>query len=564
MKNVIIFFDRPDASTVAVLQQSLQDAEVWTFDPYLLDDLHVANIKNCKYINLRKNLDFTTLSRNFRNAALDIEGKISTLLKAAAVGFNIENWQYLGWYCLQAKFQAFPDIWNELLSRDFGDYEFHIPVCDKPAKFDHPSFLPALSLMERMSARGVKFKAYIHSTELAAHNLIPTNQANCKNSNQKIFIHIPTCMYDVTYFNREFISLEKSLLAFDAPLWNTKLADVDSIGLSVADDVFNELDADVKNAIEESVSAILNLLIDYFRGYFVTSGYVLRQAESTSQAYRSQLIFLHSMYDKYHSSPPEHVVISSHDTGIHGPFLSFAERLGVPVTVLPHSKVFTDAFPSSYKNTRVLAHPIQSVPIYSYNNTPVKYDFLNFPNDLSCKHLNPKKLLTLGVLLNKFAWGGISLIDTDNYIEGLRRIMDWCRSNGVIPRYRLKPYNTCVIWLCTELGISLDECLSDTRISLVDFANKIDLCLMYDSPTTASIEILNLAVPIISILPRCLSAEEASIGCIEVIPSYSVSSAIDVLDELHADQPGLSKLRGQQFARYADKRSSALGLRSYL
>ena len=61
MKNVIIFFDRPDASTVAVLQQSLQDAEVWTFDPYLLDDLHVANIKNCKYINLRKNLDLLFL-----------------------------------------------------------------------------------------------------------------------------------------------------------------------------------------------------------------------------------------------------------------------------------------------------------------------------------------------------------------------------------------------------------------------------------------------------------------------------------------------------------------------
>jgi hypothetical protein len=69
-------------------------------------------------------------------------------------------------------------------------------------------------------------------------------------------------------------------------------------------------------------------------------------------------------------------------------------------------------------------------------------------------------------------------------------------------------------------------------VGLDDFISNIDLCVMYDIPTSASISILNSNCPLINIVPTELDFWISGWIDEDVVPFYDISSGVVKLNKL--------------------------------
>ena len=107
----------------------------------------------------------------------------------------------------------------------------------------------------------------------------------------------------------------------------------------------------------------------------------------------------------------------------------------------------------------------------------------------------------------------------------------------------------------------LNECSTETLEQHID---SCDLCLMYDSPTTASINFLKQSIPVLNIVDEPFTTEEKMITNANLIPQESVEEILVRLDRFKSDPVNFFSFRNTQFHDYIQLFQNAKPLRTFL
>jgi hypothetical protein len=231
--------------------------------------------------------------------------------------------------------------------------------------------------------------------------------------------------------------------------------------------------------------------------------------------------------------------------------------------MLPHSKVCND-IEFLYKNITVLTHPVQGHPLRNGGKKVVFHSALSYPEIVTGNTGMPRAIKKVGLLLNGFSLNGIFCTDYSSYIDGIVRIHQWCSIFGIELAIRSRPSNVLSSFLVNALGVersSIDGC---TDCSIQTFSQGVDLCLMYDSPTSGAIEFLKLGIPILNTVPMPLSASEVVWINNFVVPRLSVEETLSRLLEFHLDENIWHKFSRNQSSMYLRLFDDSYGLRYYL
>ena len=563
MNNVIIVFERPDIPSALSLAAQTPDAEIWVFDPHLLDDLAAVGAINCRFI-CDIGLDMPSHIKVTERQTLSVIQRVDSALEQSVPDALGCNWQYLNLFHQLLTINSHALLWDKFLQVS-PDATFHILVNDTPAKYYAPSFLPALMLLERLSILQIPFAAYSYNRLDDDRQLIPKGDIFSSGSGPyRAFVHLPTSIYDARFFEEEINAAGPNVLNFQSMNWNVTFPSLPSVGLCWAEDALAQLTLAQQTSIAETMISVTAILTQIFSGYLKTEDYVIRQVKSIAKQYEAQIIFYLSLVKEFSSSPPKKIILSNHDAGLQGPFTSFAKKYDVSVVLLPHAKIFNWPIASSYSNTIALTHPLLGGVITDIGGKRVVSHLVAYPERQFNAPSPVTGLKTVGLLLNKFSSDGYSLIDTTAYLLGLSKIIDWCKAHGIECKLRVKPGGTCINWLVEELGIDAYEIVNQVKIGISDFAQSCDICLMYDCPTSGAIDFLRQSVPIISTVFRPLCATEAALASLDIIPKESVDEALQQLDLYRINPSELFVFRMKQFSHYTASFEQSLPLRLFV
>jgi len=564
MKQIIIVFERPDLDAAGQLRAQLPDAEIWVFDPHLLDNLREQGLGNHRYVDVPLAFDIPAHSAEVLERTLATERRLDELLAEWLPEAAGCHWQHLNLFFLTAALIQYSALWDRFAG-SLEDAELHVPLRDQAGMYYTPSFLPAVLLLERLSARQRRFSAYSHSkTPPLPQNIPKLAGSGYGERAYDGFVHLPTCIYDRGFFEQELVASGKSLLNFSSNHWNVPLPALETVPLGTAYEAMLTLPQPVQEQIEHTVSAIGQTLAEVFGEFLRTGDFITRQASHVAEQCRAQMVFFLSLDRCFAQHPPRRLFLSNHDSGLHGPFLSFARKHRVPVVFLPHAKVFNFPVASSCDDVLALTHPVQGGEILNLAGKRVRSQAMLFPEQHRRDTGGPQRLESVGIVLNKFSGDGISLVDTRTYVEGLRAIIEWCDRHAVTWKLRLKPGGTCVTWLAAELGIDAAVLLRYLTGPIADFVSQCDICLLYDTPTSGAIDSLRQAVATVNTTIRALSSDEENVVDAGIVPRESLPQTLRRLDRYHGDGNCLAIFRNQQFASYMARFGQALPLRLFL
>jgi hypothetical protein len=563
MKQVIVVFERPDIAAVLLLLPQIPEAEVWVFDPHLLDNLHDCGITGARFIDIRLQVDMPShiaqVQARALATALQVEAGLHRLVPETEGG----HWQHLNYYHLTSTFLQYELLWDRFL-QGVTDTTFHIPVRDIAATYYAHSFLPSVLLLERLNIRGIPFSAHAHSRIDAIPQQIPARLATEETSGYDLFVHLPTCIYDRDYYADELAASGLRPLNFAAQNWNVPFPTMDTAELADAEAALADLREPQRQTIEAALAELTAELEGYFGGRIRTPSFAQRQAVHLASQYQAQLTFFYHLTNRFARNPPQKLVLSNHDSGLHGPLISFARAHNVPILFLPHAKVFNWEIATRYRNVSALFHPVQGGAISDVAGRRVGAYPLMFREQQQRSTATADRLANIGIVLNKFSLDGMVLMNLDDYLGGLRTLLSWCSQHGIRATLRSKPGGSCIRWLAAELGVDIQTLSLGMAGTLADFAQSCDLCIMYDAATSGAIDLLRMSVPTLNTVFRAMSGEETSIVHDHLVPTLSVPATLEKLDGYRKDPTHLAIFRNEQFADYIGRFGRALPLRAYL
>ena len=264
---------------------------------------------------------------------------------------------------------------------------------------------------------------------------------------------------------------------------------------------------------------------------------------------------------------PSGILLTDHDTGFHGPILSYFKKKGVPVLFIPHSKII-NGLEFDCGNAKCLTHPVQSKRIMDGNGAEVTSAKLKFaetrPGGPSFPPKAVDRIERIGLLLNPVCVKGIYVHNYADYIAGIARLVAWCGENKVGIGIRNRPGFTLLNLLSKETGIPVAEFNHWLDMSMPEFAKSHDLCLMYGSQTTGAIDFLQRSIPILNPLPEDALETDKIIFSSELIPRGNVASIIKKLDSFRLDHAAFLDFGKAQSGRYYDLCRDALPLRHFI
>jgi hypothetical protein len=562
MKNVIVVFEKQDIPQALYLLAQNADAEIWVFDPHLIDDLKLAGVGNCQFIPVVFDLEHLSLINEAKTIA--IEKRIEFELEQAipeAIGCH---WQYLNLFYQVVTIHSYSILFEKLLL-NLSDIKFHILIRDVPAQFYALSFWPSMLLLERLNTLQRPFAAYSYGRFDEVNQLIPAGENfSTKEGPYQAFVHLPTCIYDGPYFAEEINAVLTKALNFQSMNWDVPFPSLHTVGLCLASVALARLPAPEQAAVTRTTAAIQEILADFFNSHLKTEGFAIRQAAYLAKQVEAQMIFYYSLVQEFAVQPPQKMILSNHDSGHHGPLTSFARKFNIPVILLPHAKVFNWPVNFAYSNTVALTHPVQGGVIKDFNGKRVTTRLVSFPE----RHVNNatpvSALKSIGLVLNKFSNDGFNLIDTQVYCRGLRNILAWCKDHDIACKTRVKPAGTCITWLVEEVGFDRADLEDNARGTIADFATGCDICLMYDCPTSGAIDLMRNSIPTVNTVSRFLDPTEAAIVDASLVPRESVAETLQRLNAYRNNPSELFIFRTRQFACYAGSFAESLPLRALL
>lgn len=566
MDNAIVIIHAADIPAARQTINTLTSYQVLVFDPTLVDSLAASGFENIVFLAWDNAPDYPAIETFARASALAIERKIDQLLHQAFSEFPVLQaycflaWQYLNWYYLIVAHQWYAGLWPAMLAR-LSHYKLHIFMCENPVQHYFPAFLPALLLMQQLRSQGIFFEAF--SYRKAAENslqLLAIDKPNEEYAPCDVLSHLPTCFYDFAYFNAELQASGLSVVDIQAKYYGVPVYAERKI--LCAD--FAEQQLSIHWPERAVLQAWLSKALgEFLQPFIATPLYREKQASYWCDLYLTQMLSLDTLEQYFAQQRPKKILVSDHDTGFHGPLMSYAQRYAIPVVMLPHAKTSAST-EFVNRNLTMLTHPLQAAPLLNGEGQQLLHFPLAYPETFSARSAGPATIQKTGVLLNGLALNGVLCTDYKTYIQGLVRIKQWADDKGIELVIRSRPGQFMFRLLNKACGIEVSSLQNALAMTLPEFVQSLDICLMYDAPTSAGIECLRSGVPLLNPIPAALGLAEGLGANSQLVPRANVADTLLRLDSFVQDPSLLGDFSRQQFAGYTALFAAARGLRRFL
>jgi hypothetical protein len=566
--DVLLILSSHDIPSAVRTAHGLSAWRAITFDPHLLGEIREAGLQQAEYIELEAHPSFDEMHNRARLGALDVERKLFAPVAHLLPGVSNFGWQHLNFYYLFLASTWYAEVGRWMAGRyreRFGEAMPHLYINDNPMTVYWPSFVPAVTVLEALNGGQLPFKAYSYEPRPDETNVVPMllDLDGDRSGRWDVLTHLPTVFRDSDMIKQELAASGKSVINVTAKYWDIEMPSARNLGLVRTDDAIQRLPAALQQTIAGMVAQLEAGAERVLTPYLATPAFRERQARFFSSMYRSQLVMYFLLHDFFAGRAPRSMLLSDHDAGFLGPLVAYAEAEKIPVWFMPHSKTTPD-IQFNRDTVRCLTHPIQGAPISDEHGRLTVSQKLAFPEHWSASSLPVGPVRKVGLLLNSLTLNGIPCTNFAVYMDGIRRIADWCRAQGVTLSVRGRPGHDLYFALEQATGLTQEELHAGLTVPLVQFASAQDVCLMYDAPTTAEIDFLRNGVPLLNPIPEPLAKYEYVIASTDVIPRASVEETLFVLGEFVSDPACLQRFRVRQFQRYVASFDGAMALSGLL
>jgi hypothetical protein len=562
MKDIVVILDVDGIPAAQELCANLADYEIYLFDPQLGDAVAGARLRNVQLFTALGGPSYDSMDHHAHAAILAWETELDGAQSEQA-GISIVGWQHLNLYYQWMALQWYSGLWERMGPR-FEQRRVHVLINDNPAEYYFPSFLPALLLACYLKGRGIRFTAYDYGAKgsLACrvpdlYGTAPYGPAGC------LLTHLPTCFYDSDYFSREMRAAGYPLINLEARYWNVPITAERQVALTDVESILERSEPALRERIEAFTRALTDRMIALLTPHIALPNYCVRQARHVAGLYRSQLVTYFELQRYFQASAPAKLLLSEHDTGFHGPLITFAEQRSLPVILLPHSKAVGDV-EFNYGNILVLTHPMQGQPIHNAHRGPVLNLPISYPERFTGTSAVSEGVRVISLMLNSLSLNGIPYAPIEAYLDGIKRIAHWCRTHDITLKIRSRPGYPIFALLRAYTGMDSAMLVRHVEESLDDHLRDCDLCLMYDMPTTGAMYCLRNSIPILNPVVSSPTTPFLAIVHPDVIATESLDATMQRLEGFRSDPLTLSSFRAGQFHAYVTLFQRARPLRSYV
>ncbi len=552
-------YDIPPAKN---LSNSLENYVVHIYDPILVDKAKKHGIRNIKFVTWDRISSYKEACDEAHSNAGALENEVDSALGDLGFDLSISSWQHLNWYYFFIQTSWYLEMWEGVLG-DLSEHRLHVFVCDRPQQYYFDSFLPSLLLIKCALERSINIITYVRALVSNESGVVPDlSGISTEVNGGYLLVHIPTCFYDVTHFNQELTATGKRVVNIESPLFNVDAYAHTNIALAPLGSVELLRPEIIAEVIVPFADRIKKVLLRRLRCLLGVDRYVEEQSDYAAAHYVRQLFTFLKLKEYFASARPEKLIISDHDTGFHGPLVSFAKLYDIPVVTLPHSKVTYDVR-YRYEKIVSLTHAIQGADIKGGSGQSVPSFQISFPAHPDSRVPEVRDFSKIGILLNAVSLNGVLLCNYASYIEGLRELFKCCFSIGIPFEVRNKPGYSITSLMKKDLALA-DVNISPEGKSLAEFAAGCDLCLMFDSPTSAALEFLHRGIPILNPVTQDLAYCQSVGAHPDIVPRKVVKKIIEDLIGFSEDKQRLSGFAALQKRRFIERMQKTKAARSYM
>jgi len=561
MKDIVVILHREAVPAAAQVCATLADYEVFLFDAPIGDPVTAAGLRNVRLFTQISAPSYHTMDRDAHTAAFDIEAQLDAA-QGAMTDLSIIGWQHLNLYYLFLALRWYDELWGSIGHHLQGN-RIHLLVNDNPAEFYFNSFIAGASLIRYLQKHRTPVLAYDYGANGNAVYKVPNFFVDTPaDIDSFVLTHIPTCLYDGGHFFDELRAAGRRTINLESKYWHTPHEAEVQIGLIDMQGALAKRPSSTREEVDTFTRALRDVLYRCLTPYFGLANYCARQVEHLARLYASQFVTYLELQRYFHQSAPEKFVLCEHDTGFLGPLITFAERRSRPIILLPHSKVSGDiAF--AYDNILILTHPAQGLPIHDARRVPVPSLPIIYPEHPIGNDAPSQGLHTISLLLNGLSLNGVPYAPTDVHLNGIQRIVGWCKQHEIRLKIRCRPGYSIVNLLSASVGIASDVLWQGLNQTMEEHARGCDLCLMYDMPTTAAMIFLRNSIPILNPVVTLPTKPFLAINHPDVVVTESLDGTLHRLDEFLADPLKLCAFRSAQFRAYSSLFEAARPLRSF-
>ena len=563
MEQLLIILHQDDIPVAQQVAASLPAYQSLTFDPVLLDRIIAAGLQGAQLISWDNCPLYAALEGWAHQTAFEMEADIARAINNVVPRVSVVSWQHasLVHLLLAAKWHSV--MWRAN-KQHFQGNRLHIFIVNQPVSHDFHSFVPATTLVHYASEQAIELLAYQYGEKPANTDLVPALRGVREpNEADEILVHLPGCGQDIDYFNRELGASGKTILNLQAKYFNLAVAHHEQFGLGTMEELLPALPEAWRAALPALREQLLPCLDGLFKAHIPVNHYRLLQAGQMADLYLAQLLSLGLLNQYFSLKKPSRLLLSDHDGDFHGPLLAFAEQHHVPVLYLAHAKTTPDIC-SRYKNITCLSHPIQGDVILAPDGRSVPNPKLNFPehSQFSTGHIAPIK--QVAIVLPRFSPAGIYSTRYAVYMDGVKRMVAWCRKHDLAFALRCNLAAPMMKLLAEATGMDAASLIETAKLPLADYAQQSDLCFMYDAPDAAGLEFLRRGIALLNPVPKPLVNSEGA-GCNPaVVPRENMDEILRVATMLLQDPLSLEAFRRKQYLAYMNLFGPAQALRVFL
>ncbi|MCY4747392.1 hypothetical protein NYO99_20640 [Pelomonas sp. UHG3] len=473
------------------------------------------------------------------------------------VPWSTHRYQQLFWTAL-----GYRGVWQQVLAAHEPE-RWHVILPRQPHRYGGHSFVPGLMLLEQLVARGKPHAAYLVDVPSLDGGQLPDLRQ--LPADVQLLAHLPTCFHDAAHFSEEILASGLRCGLLSAEVYDVPLEGLPATGLVDAREVRGLLPPERLAALDALAGPVCDVLREHLQPVITHKGFRDTQVTALWQALEAQALLCFWLAQHFAGRLPRRLLLSNHDATIHGALLSFAASHAIPVTLVPHSKVFNQpVFNIDGLDALCLHHGLQDGPCLDFGGRQLPAGRLAYPGGWPEPPPPPAALKTVGVVLNGLSANGVSLLSFEDYAAGLAELLAGCRALGLQPRLRARLAETPLQMLAQRLALPLEPLLADTQGSLVDFAAGCDLLLGYDMPTSGLHEVLRAGVGVLQAEIRPLASDEWKIVDRAVAPRMHPVELMDRLRVMAANPACLHEFLRTQQQRARDAQAGARPLRDWL
>lgn len=557
MAHILLVISSYDVAAARVPDGVGEDYRTWYFDPTLTDVLAGSELRQPELVLPDALPDYALIDPQARALAAALEEELMGEMAALLGEVSLRGWQALNLYYFFIGYLWYSQLWDALRER-FAGHTLHLPVNDNPANFYWPSFMPALLLLERLQDWGMAAHASHYGERADESDIVPDLLG--RSERYDVLTHLPTCFYDAPYFAAELRAAGKRSINIEPKYWGVPMQPELQVKMLRVE--HHHLATHGLASVAPHGERLLHTLHRLLSPYIASHEYRARQALQLAKLYQSQLITLQLLERYFSANRPGKMLLSDHDAGFHGPLLCFAQRHHIPVLQLAHAKVsISSAF--SADQLTALTHPMQGLPMLRADGRQLRRQALAYP-ELCSGDSASRPLRRVGLMLSGLSLSGVLSTGLAAYLDGLARIAHWCRAHGIELAIRNRPGQTMFQLIEERAGIPRALQQAGVACTLPQFVQGLDLCLMYDAPTSAAIECLRNQVPVLNPLAAPLCPAETLWSDERLMPRSDVAGALARLDLYRLDEDAFNQFRRRQFAAYLAAGAEAHALRHFL